>query len=123
MYYAIRHKPTGHFLPGSKRRAGFTNDKLTDPSKTAPRLFNKRHYAQSALDWWLDGPAWSKTILDQEGCVEDYEILQKLDPTRIKEEMEIVKIGLHTVKSFDDGTCLYEFLEGIGEHGKTTLQH
>lgn len=58
VYYAIRQKSTGYFLPGygsRKGRGGYTHDEPVSPNVAPPRLFMKKHLAESALKWWLGG--------------------------------------------------------------------
>lgn len=56
-YYAIRHKPTGNFMPQSDRsiRAGFTHHEPRNPQAVPPRLFTREQDAKTALTWWLKG--------------------------------------------------------------------
>lgn len=56
-YYAIRHMPTGNYLPHFGRRRGHTHAEPVPLGVAAPRLFTKRQYAQYALRCWLQG-AW-----------------------------------------------------------------
>lgn len=56
--WAIRHKPTGSFMPQSnKKRHGYTHDepKSLDNSTVCPRLFGREQDAKTALSWWLKG--------------------------------------------------------------------
>lgn len=56
--WAIRHKPTGHFMPqSSKKRHGYTHDEpvTLDNSHHCPRLFAREQDAKTALTWWLKG--------------------------------------------------------------------
>lgn len=54
MFFAIRHKPTGGFMPqAATRRGGFTHD---EPSvHFPPRMFTREQDAKCALTWWLKG--------------------------------------------------------------------
>lgn len=56
-YFAIRHKPTGNYMPQSDRtiRAGFTHHEPRHPEAAAPRLFTREQDAKVALTWWLKG--------------------------------------------------------------------
>ena len=96
IYYAIRHKPTGKYLPGwgSRRgRRGFTHDTPHDPKVVPPRLFSEQRYAKIALKHWLKG----KTSVWQsgdpfEGYDEDWKTFPV--PSRKADEMEIVELRL-----------------------------
>jgi len=83
-YYAIKHKPSGGFLPQGLRNRGFTHNEPSthDP----PRLFTNTKGAKCALTWWLKG----ETI--QEWAYDDYEIMTSRKENRKSEEMEIVEI-------------------------------
>jgi hypothetical protein len=56
--WAIRHKPTGNFMPQSNsKRHGYTHDEpmqMVD-SHWCPRLFGRKQDASTALTWWLKG--------------------------------------------------------------------
>jgi hypothetical protein len=53
-YYAIKHRPTGHYLPGSVRGAMRPADEIPTPaSKRAPRLWDNARNAQGALTHYL----------------------------------------------------------------------
>lgn len=82
-FFAIRHVPTGGFLPQGKGR-GYTHDapSLTRP----PRLFEQVSAAERALTWWLKGQVeW------------DFHITEA--PHRRAEDMEIVQIELEVVNA------------------------
>lgn len=55
--WAIRHIPTGGYLPEVGPRMGYTG---TEPEPMqngafSPRLFAAKHHAGMALTWWLKG--------------------------------------------------------------------
>lgn len=92
-FFAIRYKPTGHFLPehGSRKgRGGYTNDE-PDPDKP-PRLFIKKHFAKCALDWWLKGIAGVKYNYSE--FDDEHNEIKTMEPMphRKAEDMEIVKV-------------------------------
>ena len=92
--FAIRHKPSGGFLPVV--RYGYTH---SEPSETAiPRLFTTRGGAQRALTWWLKGITVVRMLAagfswdgpnDPE---EDWDT--KAMPERKAEDMEVVPVLL-----------------------------
>ncbi len=95
-FFAIRHKPTGHFLPehGSRKgRGGYTND---EPDATKPpRMFEHRRHAKGALDWWLKGIAGMKRSYSLYSKYDDVdEEIQTIEslPHRKAEDMEIVEV-------------------------------
>lgn len=63
--WAIRHKPTGHFLPqSSRKRHGYTHDEpvtMVD-SNWCPRLFGREQDAKTALTWWLKGETTTQWV-------------------------------------------------------------
>lgn len=95
VYYAIRQKSTGYFLPGygsRKGRGGYTHDEPVPAVKAPPRLFMKRHLAESALKWWLEG-AWTEVTCERgapDNPYLDVERKARKIPTRSADDMEIV---------------------------------
>lgn len=92
-FFAIRHKPTGHYLPehGSRKgRGGYTNDE-PDPNKP-PRMFASKHHAESALIWWLKGIVGVSYHYDSYDG--DYDEIKTMEPMphRKAEDMEIVPV-------------------------------
>lgn len=94
MYYAIRHKPTGHFLPRYPGQKGGTWVEPTD--KEPPRLFKTGRHAAVALGHWLQG---QKTVTytrrhSMWGDEDWPEEVVKPVESRIATDMEIVRIRL-----------------------------
>lgn len=90
--FAIRHKPTGNFLPLT-----LNNHTEAEPQPDCiPRLFDSRASASSALSRWLEG-IWSlnhyRTSGDW-GDEWDYDWGPQIKPEnpRVKEDMEVVKV-------------------------------
>lgn len=94
--FAIRHIPTGNFLPSGRSR-GFTHDEPMSPSVKPPRLFTSRRGAHLALRAWLAGE-WTETFSSSYdewgGGVEPDGHEIEARPHRRASEMEIVEIGL-----------------------------
>lgn len=95
--FAIRHKPSGGFLPGlpSGLRAGYTSTEPT--THDVPRLFIDKGAANRALTWWLKGTIYvnryQSTNPDSWGEVcEDWK--EELIPERKREDMEVVPVLL-----------------------------
>lgn len=94
-FLAIRHKPSGGFLP-SVNSYGFTR---TEPTKDhPPRLFTKQSAATQALNAWLEGE-WFETEVDVDNSI----FGEETKTTRIRVQpvagrtpaaMEIVEIEL-----------------------------
>jgi hypothetical protein len=81
-FYAIRHKPTGHFLPQPPHMGrGFTHTEPTD--KHPPRLHSSLNSAKQALGWWLEGKA--------NNYGDDADLRIKPVPSRKPKDMEIVE--------------------------------
>ena len=55
--WAIRHIPTGGYLPEVGPRMGYTGTEpvLMEKGAFSPRLFSAEQYAKAALTWWLKG--------------------------------------------------------------------
>jgi len=91
-FYAIRHKPSGGYIPVARGR-GAT---WVEPSTTKPpRLFETLHDAQVALTWWLKGGAYNRfeRRWDPTSGADDVIILQvKVKAHRIPADMQLVPI-------------------------------
>lgn len=86
-FLAIRHKPSGGFLPAVKGY-GFTR---TEPTlDSPPRLFEKTGPCNQALNRWLEGALWEGPEND-EGEI-TIRCIRK--PERSRSSMEIVEIEL-----------------------------
>lgn len=86
-FLAIRHKPTGGFLP-AVRGYGFTR---TEPSlELPPRLFEKPGPCRQALNRWLEGELYEGNE-DDSGFITLRHVRR---PDRRKHEYEIVEIEL-----------------------------
>ena len=91
--YAVRHKPSGKFIPRletGKRRGG---SHLEPSSEREPRLFFNRLAARAFLSNWLQGIFKQSNYQGYDG---DYiDTLQVIpQPHRKKDEMEIVEFDL-----------------------------
>lgn len=101
--YAIKHKPTGHYLPEPKGRMGRGGSHV-EPVKviqgqlaTYPRMFPTKRGAENCLAQWLRGkhhaeyeyesdePGGRQYRIDAGTSIEHV-------PTRIREEMEVVTL-------------------------------
>jgi hypothetical protein len=91
--YAIKHVPTGHFLPEPTGRAGRGGSHLepADPKTHHPRLCHTERQAKIVLTVWLQG----KVYCDRGGDIYDgfYEETRLTPvPSRKREDMEIVPV-------------------------------
>lgn len=86
-FLAIRHRPTGAFLP-SVKGYGFTRTAPTH--EEAPRLFTKIGPAKQALNYWLDGELFEGNVSDDNTLA--LRLVRK--PERKAEDMEIVEIEM-----------------------------
>lgn len=87
-FLAIRHKPSGGFLPAVKGY-GFTR---TEPSLSeAPRLFTKTGAAKQALTRWLEGELFEGTASEDDG-IQNLRLVRR--PERQASDMEIVEAEL-----------------------------
>lgn len=98
-FFAIRHKPSGGFLPATSSY-GFTR---TEPStRDPPRLFREKRNATQALDWWLKGESYEH-VRHSDGEFDGHrevEIRTIHKPGRRRGDFEIVLIGI-LVKTLD----------------------
>jgi hypothetical protein len=101
--WAIRHKPTGRFMPqSSSKRHGYTHDEpVRMDSNWCPRLFGRKQDASTALTWWLKGETMGKWVGGQFtnafGDIDDdmdYEMHTVVCVDRKGEDMEVVQLKL-----------------------------
>lgn len=95
--YAIRHIPTGHYLPMSFTRGHrYSHDEPTPDC--IPRLFPTKHSAQSALTQWLRGKWQNVLHRESEGWEYPSYTVQELEVepvlNRNADEMEIVVMSI-----------------------------
>jgi hypothetical protein len=83
--YAIRHRPTGNWIPPRQGRGGSHDE----PKPGQPRLFPSIRSARAFLSNWLQGVFERSGHQNWEGDWEDDVRIKKVD-SRKKEEMEIV---------------------------------
>ena len=91
--YAIRHDPSGCFLPARKNGRGYSHDEPKSHTEAMPRLFFKEIEAKRALTAWLQG-----VFLMAPGVALDMydpgepELTVEARPERKAEEMSIVTV-------------------------------
>lgn len=90
--YAIRHKPSGLFLPNSPKQQTYTNP----TANCIPRLFKKKSHAKCALTAWLAGKfRWRSSTSSWEFSTPDeVELIIDPVPDRKPDDMEIVILTL-----------------------------
>lgn len=88
--WAIRHKPTGGWLPWRSGRGGSFDNPAVGKH---PRLFPSRRSAQNCLSAWLQGEWWPRYHQSMEGTVYDGHAPRKV-ADREKGDMEIVEFSL-----------------------------
>lgn len=92
IFYAIRHDPTGHFLPRAPHGRGFTHFE-PQPLSSETRLFGDKPAAKRALTWWLNGVVLvGHYNFDYEGSDETWTTVPQ--EGRKADEMSIVKVTL-----------------------------
>lgn len=95
--FAIRHKPSGGFLP--EVRKGYTYSEPSTRDCDIPRLFTTVGGASRALTWWLKGMT-SVTYTKEYGfdgfydTDESWHTVEK--PARKLEDMEVIPVLLKT---------------------------
>lgn len=95
-YYAIKHLPSGKYLPPARGRGGRggTHVDPVDASVMAPRLFHREQDAKTALNHWLRGEINVEAYRDP--LTGDYDENWSVTsrPERMREEMAIVMVNL-----------------------------
>lgn len=107
--FAIRHKPTGEFMPARMSRNGFGGwSWWREPNVSAfdktPRIFPSKQGAQNALTAWLQGRWVTEytTSGSWEGeSTEKTPVPEKCETPRVREDMELVQLLLT-----DESGCL-----------------
>lgn len=90
--YAIRHDPSGYFLPARKNGRGYSHDEPQSHAEVMPRLFFKEIEARRALTAWLQGIFSVRAGgPDQYGGDEPWLDVEE-KPGRKREEMSIVTV-------------------------------
>lgn len=90
--WAIRHKPTGNFIPDSLGK--YTQSEPTP--NCIPRLFDTRQGAVSSLNRWLEG-VWRLSYYRVGGYETEWDYDWGPEPPpkpRIKSEMEVVEVEI-----------------------------
>lgn len=91
VYYAIRHKPTGNYLPQLRRRRGHTHTEPTPLADAVPRLHKTMRQAKVALWYWLKGKWHEEYSQPYYGFGQEYDGNEpKPCPERRRDDMEIV---------------------------------
>jgi hypothetical protein len=101
--FAIRHKPTGEFMPTRMSRNGFggwswwREPAYGKPFDPTPRLFPSKQGAQNALTAWMQG-RWVTITVHSGGWESPEEtrvpVPEKTETPRVREDMEIVELAL-----------------------------
>lgn len=94
IFYAIRQKSTGFFLPQIPRKKGYTFTDPEDPTKVIPRFFRRKQDAQCALKYWLAGKYDAKYTGCEDYTVElvGFEVIPV--PSRKSEDMEVIEVSI-----------------------------
>lgn len=88
--YAIRHKPTGQYLPQPLELRGRGGSQVEPEAPEKARLFRSARSASIALTAWLAGRV---ERLDENGeFTGDFQFIKV--PSRKREEMDIVEVEL-----------------------------
>lgn len=99
-FYAVRHIPTGFFLPTTKK--GYTTTEPMDATLISPRLHTSHKRANQAMHAWCRGvhkARWEYSDSDSDyysgGSMYVEEIKIKPMPKRNLADMEVVEVHLH----------------------------
>jgi hypothetical protein len=92
--YAIRHHPTGLFLPRKEGRGATHREPTARLSKA--RLFHRERDARGFLTVWLQGKQTARACMSSHESFfeDDIELVLEPVPSRKREEMEIVAYSL-----------------------------
>jgi len=97
--YALRHKPTGRFLP--RPPSGRKGGSWVEPSNETPRFFHRERDAKGFLTSWCQGPQINSYSTDWETGCEEYEgatpDIKLAKEPRIRDEWEVVTIDWKVV--------------------------
>lgn len=90
--FAIRHKPTGRYLPrppSGQKGGSWVEPAL--PDTETPRFFHEKRHAKTFLTVWCQGPQVRASSFDWEydGTIPDPKLAAE---PRIKEDFEVVTI-------------------------------
>lgn len=94
--YAIKHLPSGGFLPnpaGRGGRGGTHVEPVPANGPWPPRLFHTEHAAKVALTYWLQGRVTVSHNMDFFGDSDETWHVEK-DENRCREDMAVVRIRL-----------------------------
>ena len=92
-YYAIKHVPTGNYLPQLRKKRGHSHSEPLPLDKAVPRLHRTVRTAKVALWYWLRGAwveEWGNSDWESGGGREYEGNVAVKKPERKREEMEIV---------------------------------
>ena len=95
--WAIKHKPSGHYLPRIPGKHGGTYVEPEPVDRGRIRLFREESHAKCALKWWLAGHTyvvWFAGSFDEDG---DADWRTKPVPGRCADDMAIVRVELREV--------------------------
>ena len=107
IYFAVRHKPSGNFLPYPVKRAdkpgarfklrGFSYVEPLPPEESIVRLHLTENTAKRAMKAWAQGK-WKEEITYSYDGEPDYSGPEPIAvPDRKLEDMEVVKIELKAI--------------------------
>ena len=107
IYYLIRHKATGEFMPELKRTRGYSH---WNPSKLetinglskkllgTPRLFRSIKHSRNAINQWNAMPNATFGYKPNYFGEEDYDV--NIEPDgRSKDDLEIIDVNIEEVKT------------------------
>jgi hypothetical protein len=102
LVYAIRHKPTGFFIPEPGRqqwRKSHVDPVDCSGDNPNPRLFATELAAKRAMSAWVQGKWGAETYWEQDGWESPAYLAQDIPaptpvPGRNKEDMEVVSFRL-----------------------------
>jgi len=99
-YYAIKHLPSGNYLPQLRKKRGHSHTEPLPLDQAVPRLHKSVKNAKLALWYWLRG-AWHESYSrsDWEGFVEYEGNEPHKRSERRKEDMAIVGMSVRENKS------------------------
>ena len=100
IYFLIRHKATGEFMPEAKRNKGYThwNPSILEAEFKnrlgVPRLIDTRRSAAKCISVWAASPNASHSFYQDSYAGDYYDIINTKDDGRKPEDLEVVEVEL-----------------------------
>lgn len=97
IYFTLRHKASGEFMPEAKGRKGYSHWNPSNPeskfeyASNTPRIFSTRRNADGSRKAWAANPNAEYRGYTNYHGEDDYNVISKPDG-RTKEDLEVVEV-------------------------------